>query len=410
MSDILLDFLTTLSITNEYLSYPVTDIPYIHYAITKYTKSPNVIAKYQNFKYGVNFDSIKYERFNIYQIKQNKPDNHILIKLYILQLRLEIIMSEFIFATGTISRLKDLLGQLGVSEDIGPLSMVISLRSELLETEAFVQYELKNTDDDKDNTKNKDANKNSNTKNIPDDSIIDKFANVKSVVNSYIESSTKLVLDSINRLAILSITSSGSESIRESIDLYLLEKRKSSIDKNLTNLLTDYLNNDKTTEYLSINESIHAINELINSRPLDIENYVELTHLYLHIGKFKEALNCLSNAFLLGCSTSWNLWSLRGEICYLQSQTMDDTSGMKSWLFASVSSFSYSIELCDNYVRSWCGVYVSLNMLQKLEGNKVDDVYNRLFTVTVNKLNELKVDDSIDVQERDNIVWILENK
>jgi hypothetical protein len=417
MSDILLDFLNTLAITHAYLSYDVTDIPVIHFAVTKYTDSPNVLHKYSNSKIKSEFDSLKYEKVEILSISNTKSDNlnkNYKIKLYILQLRLEIIMSEFILAAGTVSRLKDLFGNLNVNEEIGPLLSIITLRSELLETEAYIQYEtLKESETQKAIDKEKKEFKDNNN-----NSQFDKLADIKNVVNNYIDSSTKIVLDSINRTAILSVTSSGSESLRDPIDLYLINKRKSSIDKNIANfstLIKSTSNNIILNPVIAINESIHAINDLSILRPLDIENYIELSNIYLLNGKLKEALWCVGNALLLGCSGAWNIWSLRGEICLLQSKCIsktnsNDLDSIKSWLFAAIASFSHSIELCDDFVRAWCGLFVSLNRLKNLKSYKLSEIHEKLIKISNEKLEILKIDDSIQIQERENINWILANK
>lgn len=384
--DPLLDYLNTQSLTHSYINIDVEDIPHLHHAVCYYTQSPSVLHKYE----GLRNEPSRLPSFDFSQMKRTSPsqvDYKLRVRLYTMQLRLEIIMSEFRLAGGTISRLKDLFAQLGLQDEIGALVQVITLRSELLEVEAVLQM-----DSDEKGT------------------LFDHLAKVKNTVNSYIDQSTKLVIDSANRTAALSITGMGTDALRDPVDLYAIEKRKTALDIDIANLAKIVKIKDKSLDPLiSSQETIHALFELLKQRPLDNEILIELAHQYLNIGKFKYALWCVSESLLIGCNDAWNIWSLRGEICMLQSVALlkdeDGTNAARNWLNIAISSFCYSIELCEGYIRAWCGLYRCLNKLKGFA--ELDSVQLSLLDISLKLLNEKKNDHAVALDERENIKWIL---
>lgn len=448
MEDPILEYINTLSLTHEYLNLSNADLPVLHRAITLYTNSPTIKREFQPKELNTSKDNeingIKYEEFYSNEknrnIKLGKLTNEMKIRFYIMQVRLEIIMSEFRHATGTISRIKDLFAQLGIDEEIGPLSLIVILRSELLEVQAYVEanYNLNNSEEEKEEKeleevqetsesnseikqrKNKKAVNKKDKKNSQKSpkSPFDNLAIMKNVVNSYIDKSSEVIINSINRNAALSVTSSGLEAIRNSNDLYLIQKRKASLDKNVAELATliqfDETNKLVINPIVVANESIDALLELLKARPLDNETMIELSSIYLKNGRIKEALYCVGETLLNGCSGAWNVWSLRGELCLMQSSCIMSESyankkAAKSWLYAAIASFNYAIELCSGYVRAWCGLYVSLQKLNDLKLNNVDLVYTKMKMITLSNLNKLKDDTSVSIKEREKIVWILNN-
>lgn len=408
IKDPILEYLSTISLTHSYLNGPLCDIPVLHRTVTRYTQSAN-ISKVFNTEDNESkiYEKIDFRNSNIRQ--HFNVNNEIKIRLYILQLRLEIIMSEFILATGTLSRLKDLFATLGVQDEVGALSLIITLRSELLEVEAYLNADLtEENENDNNNVDNKTKGK-KNVKLSP----FDRLAKVKNVVNTYLDASTDVVIKAVNRNVALSVTSSGVESMRDGIDLYSIQKRKSSIDKNIASIASS-IKSDKDNMLIInptivANESIEALNDLLKMRPLDVETYLELANVYLSNGKLKESLWCVGEILLVGCSGAWNIWAFRAELCMLLSKTFleNDKNAAKSWLYAAIASFSHAIELCSGFVRAWCGLYVSLQKLYSLN-IQVDDVYLKLKSIAINSLDKLSLDKSVPVDEKENIRWILE--
>ena len=426
MADPVLEYLNTISLTHAYLGLPNANIPVLHNTVATYTESPRISKKYPTVAVPDGF--VPCETYTPHPISKRLTDE-IRIRLYILQLRLEIIMSEFRLATGTISRLKDLFAQLGVQDEVSALTLVITLRSELLEAEAFLQESVPEDDDEAEKAaeekeqgkelkqrkkKKKSGEKEKEKKKTK--SPFDHLAIVKNVVNSYIDRSAEVVISSVNRSAALSVTSSGAESLRAADDLFALHKRKAGLDKNIADLAkglsVDKENKIIISPAIVANESIEALSELLKMRPLDAETYVELSHIYLSNGKIKEALWCVGECLIIGCSGAWNVWSYRAELCMLQGKCITaenaDAASVRSWLCAAIASFAHSIELCSGYVRAWCGLYVSL---QKLEGLKIDldPVYSKMKFITLTSLKKMLDDLSIPVRERENIHWILNN-
>lgn len=445
MEDPILEYINTLSLTHEYLNLSNADLPVLHHAITLYTSSPNIKREYQPKDLSTNKDSqingIIYEEFYSNEknrtIKLGKLNDEMKIRFYIMQVRLEIIMCEFRNATGTISRIKDLFAQLGIDEEIGPLSLIVILRSELLEVKAYVEanYNLNNNEEEEDleevqeNGRSKSEITQRKTKKVLNKrdkndskksakSPFDNLAIMKNVVNSYIDKSSEVIINSINRNAALSVTSSGLEAIRNCNDLYLIQKRKASLDKNVAKLASlikfDETNKLMINPIVVANESIETLLELLKTRPLDNETMIELSSIYLKNGRIKEALYCVGETLLNGCSGAWNVWSLRGEICMMQSSCImsemnANKKSAKSWLYAAIASFNYALEICSGYIRAWCGLYVSLQKLSDLKLDTVDLVYTKMKMITLSKLKELKDNTSVSIKEREKIVWILNN-
>jgi hypothetical protein len=414
-SKTLAGYLTVLSITHEYLDTSPAEIPLLHHAVTSFTQSPNVLKKYPLEK-EIIAESELYELLST--AKRGNIANDAKIRLYVMQLRLELIMSEFTLASGTISRLKDLFAALGIQEEIGPLVQVILLRSELLEVEAYLNPDTVVLEEQSNAKSNSNSQSKSTAKVI---SPLDRLANIKHIVNNYIDSSSKVVIEALNRNAALSVTSSGLQAMRSSADLYNLEKRKRALDKNIANLAVKVqletkdqsTTNAKLNPILAVNESITALNELLLLRPLDAEVHMELANIYLRSGRFKEALWHVGETLMVGCGSAWNVWSLRGELCLLQSdcemEGQNETGKRaKAWLSAAIASFMYSIELCDDYVRSWCGIHVCLTKLAKLEG-ELDPVYQSVITLKNEKMKTLLNDECVSKKDRENLSWILNN-
>lgn len=430
MLDPLLEYLNTTAVTHSYLETPLFDIPVLHGAITRYTQSPSVRHEYtpKEFEAEKLNSQFEHEDFDIGAVRLTAPDdvpNVIKIRLYTMQLRLEIVMSEFRLAAGTIARLKDLFASLGVQDEVGPLSLIILLRSELLETEAYVKSQTLDEDSGSNKVQMEAAGKNKkkNKGEKKEDSPFDHLAKVKNIVGSYIESSSELVINSLNRDAAISVTSSGVEAMRESSDLYTLVKRKAALDQNIATLSTlisvDEKNKIMINPVLAINESINALNDLIREKPLDVETYIELANLFLANGKLKEALWCVGETLLVGCSGAWNIWSFRGELCLLQSKYIQQQANgpnkantkksVGAWLLAAIASFSHSIELCDDYCRAWCGLYIALGRLIVLDP-ETDSVHRKLIGISKERLINLKTAGHIPIAERENIAWVLNNK
>lgn len=431
MADPVLDYLSTISLTHAYLSLPDVDIPVLHNTVAMYTESPRISRKYpiEDLEKKQEQGPIKYKKYIVSAGKlASTVPSEVRIRLYVLQLRLEIIMSEFRLATGTISRLKDLLAQLGVQEEVGALSLVICLRAELLEVESFLQQNVPEDEEEekeqdaadekglKQRKKTKKGSKSADDNSKKPKSPFDHLAIAKNIVNSYLDQSAEVVINSVNRAAALSVTSSGADSMRDPTDLYAICKRKASLDKNIaelaTNIKVDKENKIVINPSIIANESIEALSELLRMRPLDAETYIELSELYLSNGKVKEALWCVGECLMIGCSGAWNVWSFRGELCLLQGKCLlaehGDETSIRSWVYAAIASFSHAIELCSDHVRAWCGLYVSLQKLDELKV-EIDPIYSKMRMITLAKIKEMLDDPSIPLKERENIHWILNN-
>lgn len=204
-------------------------------------------------------------------------------------------------------------------------------------------------------------------------------------VYEYLDKASESLIKTVNRRLGSSITSAGDASkLRHTGDLYVLQKRKVS-------LLCGSKNKKRYIEGLL---------RLIDMRPLDYGNWCELAQVYYDNGQLEECHYCLLEV-LVGVPMAYNIWAKMGEISLLLDK-LSSKNGQE-YLKNAVRYFSRSVEICDNYSRGWCGLYVALQRLK----NSDEMVYTKLKGITQIRLKELINGQEVNPKEIDNIKLIL---
>ncbi|KAI4156715.1 MAG: hypothetical protein LQ340_000068 [Diploschistes diacapsis] len=108
-------------------------------------------------------------------------------------------------------------------------------------------------------------------------------------------------------------------------------------------------------------EAIKVLNEIINLSPTDIEAWAELSELYFKMSLYPQAVFCLEESLLIA-PNAWNFFGPQlharlGEIHYISSSLRIPDGNLDSdrMLVQALRRFSRSVELCDGYIRGWCG-------------------------------------------------------
>lgn len=310
-----LRFLVECSLTHSYIDTPKSDWSQLQRAVAHYTGSPMVSTSASASSAPPLGSS-------------SSLDTTTLKDLYIMQFHLELMLSELMLARGTISRLKDLLGD--NPEEVGALVCIVREKSKLLQVDAS----LASTNEDK----------------------------IKELVTSYLDSAGELIVKSYNESTVTNLSNGGMENLRELQDLYIIKREKvrvitaADISKARKGNLNQY--------HIALAKKVEAIIDLLSDRPADLETLLELAHTYIELGKFKQALSCIVQVLVLEPLFDAG-WSLRGEVCYLiwkQDRHANTKRGKlaKLWIQKAIECHQKAVEIDQLSLRSWCGLYVCL--------------------------------------------------
>jgi ER membrane protein complex subunit 2 len=115
-------------------------------------------------------------------------------------------------------------------------------------------------------------------------------------------------------------------------------------------------------------DAIQSLVDFVEAFPTDVEAWAELADLYQAQGLGAQAVFCLEEA-LLTVPNAWNLHARLGELEYMNAATAGETSEAgQTALAQAVQRFSRSIELCDDYLRGYYGLKLSVLKLLKTVG------------------------------------------
>ena len=110
-------------------------------------------------------------------------------------------------------------------------------------------------------------------------------------------------------------------------------------------------------------DAINAITDFLEAFPTDVEAWCELADLYQSQGMGAQAIFCLEEA-LLTVPNAWNLHTRLGELEYMAAVAAGETSdAAQQALVQAVQRFSRSIELCDDYLRGYYGLKLTVGKL-----------------------------------------------
>lgn len=110
-------------------------------------------------------------------------------------------------------------------------------------------------------------------------------------------------------------------------------------------------------------DAINALTDFLEAFPTDIEAWCELADLYQTQGLGAQAIFCLEEA-LLTVPNAWNIHARLGELEYMVAVAAGETSeGAQQGFAQAVQRFSRSIELCDDYLRGYYGLKLTVTKL-----------------------------------------------
>ncbi|KAI1824656.1 tetratricopeptide [Xylaria intraflava] len=136
-------------------------------------------------------------------------------------------------------------------------------------------------------------------------------------------------------------------------------------------------------------EAVSALNSLLDMSPTDAEAWAELADLYLAQGLYPQAIFAQEEVLVLQ-PNAWNIHARLGEMLLMAAKTSDAPKR----LTAALKQFSRSIELCDNYLRGYYGLKVTVQQLLNEPSTKASkqsepEEWPVPATNTLQKLDEL---------------------
>ncbi|KAI0503314.1 tetratricopeptide [Xylaria bambusicola] len=104
--------------------------------------------------------------------------------------------------------------------------------------------------------------------------------------------------------------------------------------------------------------AVNALNSLLDMSPTDAEAWAELADLYLNQGLYSQAIFAQEEVLVLQ-PNAWNVHARLGEML-LMAAKISDTSKR---LTEAMKRFCRSIELCDNHLRGYYGLKLTVQQL-----------------------------------------------
>jgi tetratricopeptide (TPR) repeat protein len=144
-------------------------------------------------------------------------------------------------------------------------------------------------------------------------------------------------------------------------------------------------------------EAIGLLVDFLEIYPTDAEAWCELADLYESQGLSSQAMFSLEEA-LINMPFAWNIHARLGEVAYLAARSNDGSAASQQLLTDAIQRFSRSIELCDEYLRGYYGLYLasskflesSASTNKKQEGDPISrEIVTKLRDMAVTKLKHL---------------------
>ncbi|GAW12653.1 hypothetical protein ANO14919_020230 [Xylariales sp. No.14919] len=105
-------------------------------------------------------------------------------------------------------------------------------------------------------------------------------------------------------------------------------------------------------------EAANALNALLDMSPTDAEAWAELADLYLAQGLYSQAIFAQEEVLVLQ-PNAWNIHARLGEMLLMAAKTSDAPKRLTE----ALKRFCRSIELCDNYLRGYYGLKLTIQQL-----------------------------------------------
>ncbi|KAI1429446.1 tetratricopeptide [Xylaria sp. FL1777] len=104
--------------------------------------------------------------------------------------------------------------------------------------------------------------------------------------------------------------------------------------------------------------AVNALNSLLDMSPTDAEAWAELADLYLTQGLYSQAIYAQEEVLVLQ-PNAWNIHARLGEMLLMAAKTSDAPKRLTE----ALKRFCRSIELCDNYLRGYYGLKLTIQQL-----------------------------------------------
>ncbi|KAI0914118.1 tetratricopeptide [Ustulina deusta] len=104
--------------------------------------------------------------------------------------------------------------------------------------------------------------------------------------------------------------------------------------------------------------AVNALNSLLDMSPTDAEAWAELADLYLAQGLYSQAIFAQEEVLVLQ-PNAWNIHAHLGEMLLMAAKTSDAPKRLTE----AMKRFCRSIELCDNYLRGYYGLKLTIQQL-----------------------------------------------
>ncbi|KAI0540988.1 tetratricopeptide [Xylaria digitata] len=105
-------------------------------------------------------------------------------------------------------------------------------------------------------------------------------------------------------------------------------------------------------------EAVNALNSLLDMSPTDAEAWAELADLYLAQGLYSQAIFAQEEVLVLQ-PNAWNIHARLGEMLLMAAKTSDAPKRLTE----ALKRFCRSVELCDNYLRGYYGLKLTVQQL-----------------------------------------------
>lgn len=114
-----------------------------------------------------------------------------------------------------------------------------------------------------------------------------------------------------------------------------------------------------------ISEAVASLNSMLDFLPNDPEAWAELSDIYFTQGLYPQAIFALEEVLIL-MPNAWNMHARLGELLYMAAITTQAVeSPARKYLAEAVKRFCRSIELCDDYLRGYYGLKLTVSHIIK---------------------------------------------
>ena len=169
-----------------------------------------------------------------------------------------------------------------------------------------------------------------------------------------------------------------------------LRKVLQEYNKILTESMNVPIHKRRISLIRSMGQYDDAIDLLVNFLeiyPTDAEAWCELADLYQSQGLSSQAIFSLEEALII-MPFAWNIHARLGEVAYITACSNENSAASQQLLVDSVQRLSRSIELCNEYVRGYYGLYLASSKLLEVVTSSKKPEGGAISQQTLSRLQE----------------------